>query len=300
MQLARTTAVVLGVATVAFAAEEPSGKAAAPSAPPTEDAVAAAKRDLEAIKALRSGIEQPRADLPRFSAPEFPSGVGAPQRATPTDPNTPKKSANWLVEAMMKKPARSGDARDRRPGDSAEAGEKDDQRALDPFAKPDAKDKAPADDPAQRRTPRTKAEEAALNPLASYMANWMSLQDYKLLQPGLGMEGGAGGVARGDAPSTFTPVPSGSTDAASALNFGRPQPSRANTPARENPFLQAMVTPAPVPVGPGLAGVAPTPPPQLKTPPPAPQPEPPPQKSATPSFVKPNDDAKYFKPLKRF
>ncbi|MCX6956363.1 MAG: hypothetical protein NTV51_29870 [Verrucomicrobia bacterium] len=291
--------VLLCWATIAFAEEKPPSP---PPASPPEDTLETARRELEAIKSVRGGVEQPRPDLPRFSIPEAPGSSAAPPRLpprlTPTDAAAAKKSANWLVDAMMKKPAPSVDGRDRRSSDGAEGTDLAEKGAA--AGETNLEAKVTFGDATQRRG-ATKSGDPALNPLNGFMAGWMSAQDYKLLQPGMGQESSANLIARGESSSYLSAAPGGAAGGASLAGTGRTTTARPATPPRENPFL-AAAPPSPAPVPPGLSGVIP-PKPKTAVPPPKttpPPPEPPPQKSATPDFVKPNDDAKYFKPLKRF
>jgi hypothetical protein len=291
----------------------------------TDDSIAVAKRDLEAIKAARGGVEQPKAGLPQFSTPELQTAVPMPGRPALTPGEAAKRrSANWLVEAMMKKPAQSTDGKDRgvwggggKVDDSGKGPGADGPRFGDDLvtiaASEAEREKAKAaraaqQSPGQRPDDRTAMDaNAVVNPLTNYMAMWMTSQDFKLLQSGgkregetgLGGGGGVGVGANGSGlilPTGAAGGPTGTAGTMSGLPGGRRQ-------QRENPFLQELIpsVAAPASVKP-LAPVATAPataatlPKNAVTPPP----EPLPQTTATPSFVKPNDDAKYFKPLKRF
>ena len=152
----------------------------------------------------------------------------------------------------------------------------------------------------ERRDGRANPEPVA-NPLAGFMAGWMTPQDFKLLQSAPGATDAAGRVARGE--SSFGVPSTEEAGGANALGaFGRPIPARSPVPVRENPFLQDFAPPtAQTATNRGVAVPPPpaanAPPPKVAAPPPVVSPPPP---SALPAFVKPNDDAKYFKPLKRF
>jgi hypothetical protein len=284
---------LLAWASVACAAETPP--AAAP-APPVEEAIAVAKRDLETIKAARSGHELPRADLPQFSTPAMQVGPiessrpGA--RSSAADAAAKKKSANWLVDAMTKRPETGAKEKDQGPEDLAEEiglAKKDDSAERDQLAangKREHRDGRPATEP-------------VVNPLTSYMAGWMSAQDFKLLQPVMAAESASSLVARGEQ-SNFLPSSFGSGEASAQVAASKAPIGRTGSAPKENPFLQEFA-----PTGPPLSTaivaapavpVAPAPAPKVFVPPP----EPPAQKPSVPAFVKPNDDAKYFKPLKRF
>lgn len=288
MRVARTV-MFLGFAATAFAAEATSAEK---PAPPPEDSIAAAKRDLEAIKASRGVTEQPRADLPQFAAPDLQIGLPATRRPnaplSPAEAAAAKKSANWLVDAMMKKAERTADGNTEKIADADGAENADGLTATE---------RRPASGKPERHDSRALTE-PVVNPLTNFMAGWMTPGDYKLLQPGLGTESAANLVARGE-PSSGQSVGSGG-EGSSLAAFGKTAPARSSSPPRENPFLQDLLPSY------QSAATAAAPPPPVSTAnassPKAftPSPEPPPQKPVTPAFAKPNDDAKYFKPLKRF
>ncbi len=298
------------------------------ASPPAEDPIAAAKRDLAAIKDAKSGIEQrPKGDLGAFSGSDLTVGTQAPW--LPTAPKSAaeaaaaKKSANWLVDAMMKKPATRGtDGRTRvedkagtrdKNGDGLSANGDDVAGAASardeiPSQRENAQRMAQGDRSGQPRGGSTSfsssssgaSMDAGVNPLTSFMATWMTPQDYKLLQSGLKNDGGGefGNKAGGGAPLGAQVAAS----EASIASLGRTVESRPMAGPRENPFLQDYASAATSPAqGKATASAAPVagvaaPPQKVFTPPP----EAVPQKPTTPAFVKPNDDAKYFKPLKRF
>lgn len=284
MSLARAAAGLLAAAGLA-AAEAPPAPGRVE--PPPEDSVAAAKRDLEAIKAGRATPEAPRVALPALATPEFSAGAPALPRVPATKPADSaaarKKSENWLVEAMQPRNgpvvADSEDPAVSAEGKSAEAA---------PGA---ARDKFE-----QRPAPRARSE-PIVNPLTHYMAGWMTPQDFKLLQPTLNAERDTPRGGRDEFAAILPLAGAGST--ADRLPLGKTTPDASARPPRENPFLAALVPGDPV-VATGIASPPAAPRPSVIVAPPAPTPPPVPASQKVPAFVKPLDDAKYFKPLKKF
>lgn len=297
MQTARSAAVLL-FAAIAVAVESPSG--ATPAAPPADDSIAAAKRDLEAIKAARGMTAPPPAGVPSFTTPALHSDAPGPKRMELPRPAAEaaaaKKSANWLVDAMTAKPVRTAGEKGLRNEATAGAADIADAGENDPAERRLATEKT------ERREARTHPK-PIINPLADFMAGWMTPQDFKLLQSEPGAGDATGWVARGE--SSFGGRSSGEAAGTSAVGrVERNLPGRSAAPPRGNPFLQDFAGATdPLTANRGATAAPPAatsvPPPQSVVPPPV-IPAPPPPPSAPPAFVKPNDDAKYFKPLKRF
>jgi len=301
----RRTAAVLASAVAAACGIAAEPKSAEKTAPP-DDTIAAARRDLETIKAARGASETPKAGLPGFAAPELQTAPPPPRRAatplTSAEAAAAKKSANWLVEAMMKPTARSDESQRRGERSETSSAFADGDKETDT---PSGERTATSErNEAQPRRETAENSASVVNPLNGFMAGWMTPQDFKLLQPGMAGESAAHRVARGDTSPRFSDGAMG-TDLAGLAPFGRPA-SNAPMPApRANPFLAEFAAP-----GTGTpAGRANVPLPAAVPPPSAPvsmlNATPPPlvapsAKPATPAFVKPNDDAKYFKPLKKF
>jgi hypothetical protein len=279
-----------------LAAEAPP--VAPPPAPPADDSIVAAKRDLEAIKAARVTPDAARDGLPRFSAPEF--SVAAPGISRTTTPKTPaeaaalKKSENWLVDAMTKRPTRPNDTK-QRLSETTALGE----------GQIRSDESAPVDQALRNSRTSGRAElreptDAVANPLANFMAGWMTQKDYKLLQSTWIHDGGSASGIRNEFPAA-SPSPS-IESTADRLPLGKASGETASRIPRENPFLTALGSSGPASGNPVAATVASAPP--AKAPSviaPAPPAAPPaPANPARPAFVKPADDAKYFKPLKKF
>ena len=266
---------------------------------PAEDSIAAARRDLELIKAAKgSAAEQPRSGLPQFSGSEMQFHPTAQPRLT--SPLTPagaaaaKKSTNWLVDAMMKKPT----------GMTAEKGRLEDKSGLENEEvrsenETDERSRDPKVSSKADRQDARQSTEPIVNPLTNFMAGWMTPQDYKLLQSGMGAESPANLVARGEQASNTVFPGAGAVVPSGFSTVGKPTPGPGTQIPKENPFLQEFTAIAATASKPSAI-----PPAVIVNPPTAkasmPVPEPPPPRSTSPGFVKPNDDAKYFKPLKRF
>jgi len=284
------------LAATLVAAEKPSAES---SPAPAEDSIAAARRDLELIKAAKGGAtEQPRGGLPQFSGSEIQFTPTAQPRLahplTPAETAAAKKSTNWLVDAMMKKPASATDEKGRLENKSGwENAEIRSENATD------NRSQEPTFSPKADRQEARQTTEPIVNPLTSFMAGWMTPQDYKLLQSKTAAESAANLVARGEHASTAVfPGAGGALTGLSSV--GKPPSNATAQVPRENPFLQDIGVTAATASKP-LGSI---PPPAIVTQttakPSIPAPEPPPPRAIAPGVVKPNDDAKYFKPLKRF
>jgi hypothetical protein len=289
-------------------------------AAPSDDSIAAAKRQLDALKTdSNSTAAGTRTDgLPAISLPNLNTGETSPS-VVPSNPAAAPTNArngdNWLVDAMMnpsnastKDPRRQ--KRDNRPHNSSndrvpglrelsgatttaddqlsDAGGRTAQEGSNAKAdstRSDADEKAPSKD--------------TFDPLAQYMASWLAPKDYALLRPTLDPQASSG-LANASASSvdSIAALPGAdSRDGGLGLSFGDKPASLPAKPV-DNPFLQFLTPPespasAAPPVTPApVFTPSPAPPPSV-TPPPAPE-------SQLPNFVKPNTDEKYFKPLKRF
>lgn len=272
----------------------------AESPSPPEDSIAAAKRDLELIKASSAPLAQKRAGLPLFSTPELQveAPVAAPRSApkTPADTEALKRAENWLVDAMMKRPAHTTETKSRSPLAAATV-------TAEASRRPEVDEGAEISARSQPKLGGPEAQERAetvVNPLTNFMAGWMTPQDFKLLQPTWGRD--SQGASRARDEFSATPLPATTSSPTERLGPGRLPVEAASSATRENPFLAALGpvgstagVPAPPTIAPPLVrsqssgAVAP---PAASTP------------ASTdptrPSFMKPQDDAKYFKPLKRF
>ncbi len=287
-----------------------------PPAPAAKTSIDAVRQDFDAIKALRQPGGQPKGELPRITLPELPPSE---REATlwPTDKQSKKgmiedrKTKNWLIEAM-EKPADSGQgnkhSRDRNKTDDDQTlfvnrAESTTEAALTMAAKGEVS----ADERHGKNTEREPVPPAP-NPLAGFMAGWMTSKDYALLQTK--GDGAAATNASRTSPADGLPAASGflsvepsgmaAIDGATLIPAGGSKRPVSGNP-RENPYLQ-LALPEPAPalltqpqiVAPSAtistARIMPGPAPALEVP----------ARPNRPDFAKPLTDDKYFKPLKRF
>jgi hypothetical protein len=296
------------IAAGAGAAEQST---AASTAARSGDALKSAQRDFELLKAARDPAMQGKDTLPKISAPDFTSPIESRPRLPQKSEKEAllekqKKSANWLLDAMEKQ-ADSGKSRGSGTDSLSLAAERDRERdgltaepqgeALKGEAKADRA--ADRDDAArdEKERPRT---EPAFNPLARFMSEWMTPQDFALLKPVVdaprgGESASAGPVAAPGASSEFTRPTAGDT------TLGLIGSNKSFTPAtpQENPYLQALNLPAPTATMTPPVSMPPSMP-TASQPALAPLPSPITPKSKVPDFVKPAQDEKHFKQLKRF
>lgn len=298
----RLTSLFLLAWTTGVFADEPKPAADKGPAQPSEDSISAAKRDFAGIKAARDGLDQPAAKLPSLSTPDFSSGSAAPRPltsgTTAADALVAKKSANWLVDAMMKPDQKeSHDLQSKTPG-----GTKSERNELAGNGSSGATDSRLSADKNAELPSAERRVGPEFNPLTRYMSGWMTSQDYALLKPGLDGATSASLSSRGD-PS----LPSRSANAASLGDAGsaldlsagnKAAPFALPKPA-ENPFLQSLnsggaftanpIPPQAVSIPGSSANASSAAPVEI-----------PPPKSRIPDFAKPATDEKYFKQLKRF
>lgn len=297
------------LAACALAGSSVSGAdAVSASAVENEDAIAAAKRQLEAMKsnAGSGGAGASSIALPRLDVPQLDPTVRNPSPATaeslrPDADPTSKRAENWLVEGMKEREKEQRTAERKRAGLLQEEREDLETSADDVLGRHrDEEVKSKTVGQEDRTSPTT----AAANPLDQYLAGWMSPQDYALLRRTLDS---ASASKRDEAmPGTLAADVS---DAASletvlaGLQVGPSVVSKERFPekAADNPYLQALAETdrARNALASSVAPAAP--PPSLKSPERVvPLPPEPTGKPTVPDFAKPANDNKYFKPLKRF
>lgn len=313
-------------------AAEAAAAAQAPAAAierSTEDAISAAKRDFETLKATRDPSRPTKTGLPGIALPELPNsaadlrvdGIGKQRKPDASA----KRQSNWLVEAMDKSPRKNespadlerrtgaSERRDGRPGEGTgeaelASAERGDAENVDATRSSAARKVSAGERERERQEDREKR--AATNPLTKYLGEWMTPGDFAVLRPGIENPLSARGASDALSSNPGTAILSdggiGGLDL-SGLSGSMESRSGAGiiTPAsRENPYLQAM-QPALAPASERVV-LPVTPPPAAsalvnggttRTPPVAPIE---PQKPRIPDFAKPAQDEKYFKQLKRF
>lgn len=276
-----------------------------------DDSITAAKRQLETLKSDANSARASSATgaLPSVAVPEM--NTGKAEDAPPSQDallkeakrraRQEKAAANWLLDAMTKEKSAAAKKSGER-GEKASVSERDfdsDWESQEDELERTASEPRVATDAKGLDDGKRTAPPSVVNPFARYMSDWLSPQDYSLLNKTVD-------VAREANPSReaapVTPSVSGIDPAFSGLGLiGRPdeKPALPAVKPADNPYLQGFSVPDPV----TLSSI---PPPQAvpSVPPPAPAPppvfEPPATKSSLPDFVKPATDDKYFKPLKRF
>jgi len=296
--------------TVAVAEENPSpgGTQAAPATPVSPDgSIATAKREFNALKSGRSSWLE-KGEPPQVRAPELTisptQSTDSPIVKLPGGKTPSSKTANWLVDAMIKPKTDTGDLpgkdRARMQSKSPSTVAKDGENVADRMEEA-ARDSAPEHS--------TKIQSAPPSPLSSYMAGWMSPADFTLLRS----------VAEADVTIA---------SAGSGLETGRVERFESNElrlsiegfsmnrnptvttigtrgPDVENPYMKEFETLKGAP-SPAIATISPasdlSAPPAMDTGPAVKTAGPvsPGQPIAVPDFARRSDDAKYFPQLKRF
>ncbi|MBI5769013.1 MAG: hypothetical protein HZA93_14555 [Verrucomicrobia bacterium] len=282
------TGLIIFAGTIAALAADDATARKGPAAP-DEDAIAAAKREFDALKAARTTPDLTTAELPKFAAPRLQVGDAAyfPPTARAEDrAGAKKKSANWLVDAMAA-PDRKSDLRGTR------------QIAADGLAPGDSTD--PTVEQYKERRPEKKPTDAVLNPLDRYLESWMTPQDLALLKPVLKADATSPvGTEPLRIPTLTETTRSPMADREVSSSFGAGSAGKS-MPGRENPYLATLGVPSPasppVFVSPPASAVnrANVPAPAPLTPASVPA-----QKPPTPGFVKPREDEKFNKQMKRF
>jgi hypothetical protein len=294
----------LGWITPIFGAAEAPVVARSPEAP-EESAIAGAKKSFDTLGRKRTAEER-GLDLPKLTAPEL-NLAGPPDARAPKTKAPAKSSKGWLVDGVMGpvadplKPGLSDDPSRPEIEATAELGQ---GRFVERGESPSDLRSLQKDSPKTPRAPGPEvAPVAAPNPLASFMSSWISSQDRSLLLPAAPILPGSADRSGGIADDLQ----------ARSLAFGAPVPPDGSTigaatfqPAT-NPYLSISG------VGEAAAGLGAVaraktesfeamprtmesvgqsgPLSQLAVPAGAP---------ATRNLVKPSDDEKYFKQLKRF
>ncbi|HWA88120.1 MAG TPA: hypothetical protein VG710_17960 [Opitutus sp.] len=289
--------------------------ATSPATTSAPDPIAAAKKEYADIKAATTSPEQQslavaknglELDLRERNERITPPPWMSQKQSAKDAKDKSAKSKNWLLDAMNDKSPPAGTpgkkSLDRREGATGDE-QADDELLSNETASPDEKGDSKRGDGDARKT--GKNAEAA-NPLAAYMAGWMTPKDFALLKPG---------TSGADANATDIPSPAGLSDGLNAV--GLAEAAHAETPAAnlkladpgavfsapQNPYLtdlSSVLSPAEPAPAIDFAN-APTAPlvmePALLPATPA---KAPPDNPAKNDVLRERDDEKYFKQLKRF
>jgi hypothetical protein len=277
-----------------------------------------ARRELEAAKGIRikegeTGLRDLRSAVPSVPLQASPSvPLAAPRSEIRSSLEKPGR--NWLVDAMEKK---NGVASRKDEEKAERAGREPLRDGL--IADPEAREReAPAGDNA--RDPGNEEREGGtgrkrgpeMNPFARFMKDWVSPQDFALLQSTLTSPREAGSAKPADyvsaqASDISSAVSVGRQDdkGLTSLWSGRPtgvEDASGRGRTRENPFLQFLPGDVPTSRGGAPATVFPGPVAPVLAPPPsvgAPA-LPPNPRGPVPDFVRPIADDKLYRQLKRF
>ncbi len=288
--------------------------ACACAAEPSEDSISTAKREFERMKAAgQPGATQAEPAL-KPSTPTLPPDAASGPIAVRPGPagKLPRKSENWLVDAMMGPAA--GSAAESSVAESGEkpAGLQRERTLLETYlaTKPATDSGATpggtvAGAQGQGTAVEQRVPETVFNPLAGFLGQWMSSQDYALLGSSLQEASPDSAIAGGKPPVEIAKAPAGGVEMPEMgdmiESLGSEPPAFAPPTPAENPYLHAFneAMPSPAPRSPVVAAPAQAyePGPALTPAPPAPARQP---SSQIPDFVKPQVDQKYFKQLKRF
>jgi hypothetical protein len=300
----RASGILLLAIAVAARGEDP--------AQPAADSIAAAKKDLAAIRAAASPAEAgpgltgidvrddalgaggARADSTAAPPAGVPSAAG-PSRGT-------EGTGNWLVDAMERKP---GQKQIPAVGGDLIQGE---LGLLKDADRPDARAEKEGEPAEASREAESKAlAESVYNPLDAFMSSWISAHDREFLLPAARSDSPLAGEQGKAREGTLPAIDLGQRG---FLAEGPSPPRDAGLPdskAAANPYLADMDRESLAPIkpfsAPDLTGIAPLGLPDFSRGMSAPAVDPralDPSRALTPDFAQPADDDKYFKQLRRF
>jgi hypothetical protein len=298
-------ALLLGLAGGVRAQGEGSNAA---STPVPKDPIAEARKDFESLKSAREAALLPGSRMPQVGVPELslPSAGPNPGGGPTTKPlRQETKSANWLVDAMEKETnSKANRKKDLRSRDrkSRSGSRETDNLGLDrkSGAGEEGRELLTPSERAQRDERDEDSAPTVVNPLNSFLGEWMTPQDYALLKPGLTPSAEFGTLPITSSVGAFGgSVVAGQARDSTFLNSARPPTTLPPTP-RENPYLQSLRPEIPVSSSPPRIRATETPP-IASRPAPTMAPEPVDVPAPRiPEFAKPATDDRYFKQLKRF
>ncbi|MFM7750375.1 MAG: hypothetical protein ACKPB0_08150, partial [Opitutaceae bacterium] len=229
-----------------------------PETAPAVEPLEQAKRELEATKGARikesdNGLRDLRTAVPPMPLSAPPSTpLPTPRAEARTGGEKPGR--NWLVEAMEKKPGANagkgeGSAeRLRREVLRDETGSENEGREREGLSSTRETAREPRRNEREREGQRKR--ETEVNPFGRYLKDWVSPQDFALLQSTINAPRDSGAAKPADTASpqasdissaVGTPR-SGDTGQASLFGGRGPGPETANARGRaaENPFLQFL------------------------------------------------------------
>jgi|GEM_PF-2961046 len=283
---------------------------------PADDTIATARRELEALKADQiGGMSQPKAGLPAeigISALPVPSQEGASAFAQKMQEQlkAKTKSSSWLIDAMGKNARSSRDfSRNVEPGDMLKTSRSRPETFDASKARLESRSQQALHEQERSESSEMKTgRKAGPNPLAGFMASWMTPRDYALLQKSPSSDVTARSFSLPAATEAMSADPAGILTRFEQSPLTPPATGLSGTTSspHENPYLASGANPllAPAPGGketnlppPTNAGSAPASARSL-----VPDQAPPiaPPAPFVPEKLQRPDDAKYFPQLKRF
>jgi hypothetical protein len=324
LSLKRCAAVfAISVSALALAAE--------PATPPPESALAAAKRDYKSfeqlngvaadgVKAANEGRSLPPLETATEAPPSLSPIQHARKAATDEADQGTGPSKTWLVDAFDALGDKGASRSMKLEGASLEE-ELEETRTTTAtagevqrfFQRDNMGKHGRSSDEIRRRADASKKPSpgAVRNPLDGYMSNWMTAKDFELLRSKSEPIGQGISPALSDVTSRFDFVPAPRVREGQMIPFEFTPGALGHVflpqgYTNENPYLEALAPfspqiPKAVPNETAPLQVAPTLLPQLQQRSPiADQVNPPPAKPLPGELLKAQDDARYFKQLKRF
>ena len=285
----------------------------------TKAGLQSARRDYDALKAADPrSLEQkagPKVELPRLEAGPSSAGEFSPKPArkradaSQSDPRQREKSSNWLLEAMRNETETPTTSAEKALEQTLEGDSKIEKGDLVETALALEKQQA-----AQRKSSDERRDQiernrdaSGLNPLDSFVASWVSSKDLELLRrmpAGASQQTSGNDVGLSSSLAVSNPIGISTTSivAPSVSDLGRPSARASFAPERSNPYLENLSSFAPAESVTSPSALSFTPAvSEFSTPPPSTEPASTPTQRESPSErFRAQDDAKYFKQLKRF
>jgi len=225
------------VALFALGAHQAVAAEAPVESPVADGSISAAKKSFDTLGKKRTS-EDRGADLPKVAAPEL--SILAPSSSTAKQRQPTQVSKDWLVDGVMGRTTTRADNSSALGPRRSSAGRTDEpEDLLSPEAiKPEAGRPAPrvGEDALGELDPtRGVRPTAAMNPLTNFMSSWISTQDRALLLPSAGSEAGAIRPPSDSITRSFGPSVSNKDLGEAGFLAAR----TVNAVPRENPFLTA-------------------------------------------------------------
>ncbi len=205
---------------------------------PPQESIATAKQSFESLAKKHPADERGALDTPILAGPEF--NLGTLRASEPTKAKAmAKPTKNWLVDGVMSKPRgndRVPSAADTRRPDGPDARDVDGRAYPETAHLDTGSDIASSHERAGRpfrENPATASD--SVNPLANYMSGWISTQDRALLLPQKSQDASA--TTWDNSFANLTSASSGAAAGGSVLDTTGLNQTAFKSIARENPYL---------------------------------------------------------------